>query len=246
MGAQGAASAAFLGRREALGGAEQSGPTARFRHLYLQFGKLIRAHCRRLLADSAAAEDAAQETFLRVYRHLDSAPSNEEALRWIYRIATNYCLNVLRDRQRAPVLMAVIDIQGDPAEDWIADRDLARKLALGAPDQIAEAARLHHVDGLNQADVAAVLGISRRTVVNHLAAFRHHVVQFAAHEAGCSVPPIRSAPREHRSTKPLPLKSPLHALLAAARASAAPPNRGRTRRIRRPVGEIRLSSPQNR
>ncbi|MFI5376709.1 MAG: sigma factor, partial [Candidatus Rokuibacteriota bacterium] len=53
-------------------------------------------------AGAASAEDATQETFVRVRRHLEKAPDAHEALLWIYRIATNYCLNELRDRKGRP------------------------------------------------------------------------------------------------------------------------------------------------
>src|SRR5450432_2184327 len=57
--------------------------------LYRMYGPVIYARCVRLLGDRAAAEDAMQETFVRVQRHLEKAPDAEEALRWVYRIATN-------------------------------------------------------------------------------------------------------------------------------------------------------------
>jgi RNA polymerase sigma-70 factor (ECF subfamily) len=62
---------------------------AQLTRLYRQFGPVIFARCRNLLGENAAAEDATQETFLRVHRHLERTP--EEALGWTYRIATNYC-----------------------------------------------------------------------------------------------------------------------------------------------------------
>jgi RNA polymerase sigma-70 factor (ECF subfamily) len=61
---------------------------------------VIYARCCRLLGDRAVAENATQETFMRVHKHLDKAPDGREALAWIYRIATNYCLNEIRDRKR--------------------------------------------------------------------------------------------------------------------------------------------------
>src|SRR5450432_413657 len=70
--------------------------------LYRMYGPLIYARCARLLGDRAAAEDAIQETFMRVQRHLDKAPNSNEALTWVYRIATNYCLNEIRDRKLRP------------------------------------------------------------------------------------------------------------------------------------------------
>src|SRR5438128_9238202 len=147
--------------------------------LYKTHGPAIYARCRRLLADHALAEDAAQETFLRVHRHLDAAPNADEALRWIYRIATNYCLNKLRDRKNAPIL--VEDLESAPAElgeERLANRDLATKLVVRAPEQVRTAAWLYHVDGMDQSEVAEVLGVSRRTVVNYLSTFARHAKKF--------------------------------------------------------------------
>jgi len=64
--------------------------TDRLTYLYRTYGPAIYARCRLLLADPSAAEDATQETFLRVHRHLDRVPSAREGLYWIYRVATNY------------------------------------------------------------------------------------------------------------------------------------------------------------
>jgi RNA polymerase sigma-70 factor (ECF subfamily) len=157
----------------------------RFTELYTRFGPSIYSRCRRLLNDPAAAEDAAQETFLRVYRHLDSAPNSDEALRWIYRIATNYCLNEIRDRKREAEPVAdfshVADVGNDEAR--LADRDFARRLASRAPTPISVASWLYHVDGLDQSEVARVMGVSRRTVVNHLSAFKRYVKKFISRSA---------------------------------------------------------------
>src|SRR5262249_36458571 len=71
----------------------------RLTELYRRYGPAIYARCRTLLAPERAAEDATQETFLRVQRHLDRVPSAREALYWIYRVATNHCLNELRSRR---------------------------------------------------------------------------------------------------------------------------------------------------
>jgi len=76
--------------------------TDRLTYLYRTYGPAIYARCRLLLADPSAAEDATQETFLRVHRHLDRVPSAREGLYWIYRVATNYCLNHLRDQRARP------------------------------------------------------------------------------------------------------------------------------------------------
>ncbi len=152
--------------------------------LYRAYGPVIHARCRRLLSDDAAAEDATQETFMRVYRHLDRAPDPIDALAWIYRIATNYCLNELRDRKLRPLTTETIpELAGRQPEELLADRDLAARLVERAPAKLRSVAWLHHVDGMDQAEVARVLGISRRSVVNHLATFARNAHKFAARSA---------------------------------------------------------------
>src|SRR5262249_5886023 len=127
-----------------------------------------------------AAEDATQETFLRVYRHLDRAPDVRQALAWIYRIATNYCLNELRDRKLRPATRDELpEVAGRSPDELFADRDLAVRLVARAPEKVRVVAWLHHVDGLDQAEVATMLGISRRTVVNRLATFAANAQKFA-------------------------------------------------------------------
>src|SRR5262245_33195805 len=97
--------------------------------LYRTYGPLIYSRCVRLLGDQSAAEDATQETFMRVHRHLAKAPDATEALFWIYRIATNYCLNEIRDRKRRPELCAELPERPDAdVHAELADRDLAARI----------------------------------------------------------------------------------------------------------------------
>ncbi|MCO5968448.1 RNA polymerase subunit sigma-70 [Actinoallomurus soli] len=57
-------------------------------------------HCYRLLGSLTDAEDVLQETFLAAWRGLDSFEHRASPRSWLYRIATNRCLNALRDRRR--------------------------------------------------------------------------------------------------------------------------------------------------
>jgi len=152
----------------------------RFDVLYQSYGPAIFARCCRLLADRSAAEDASQEIFLRVHRHIGSAPANDEALRWMFRITTNYCLNMIRDRKlRPPPTDDCAEVVGVACpETCIADRDLGRRLAMSAPAHLRTVAWLYHVEGLAQHEIAEELGISRRTVVNYLGAFAEYAEGF--------------------------------------------------------------------
>ena len=149
--------------------------------LYRQYGAVIYARCVRLLGERSAAEDATQETFMRIHRHLHKAPDSSAALAWIYRIATNYCLNEIRNRKHRPTVQAELpEIAGENLETILADRDLVARIVRRSPEKLRAAAWLHHVDGLDQAEVARVLGSSRRTVVTRLAEFADNARKFAA------------------------------------------------------------------
>jgi RNA polymerase sigma-70 factor, ECF subfamily len=161
-----------------------AGAEDRLTALYRMYGPVIYARCVRLLGDRAAAEDAIQETFIRVPRHLDRAPDAKEALTWVYRIATNYCLNEIRDRKLRPQNEAELpELAGQSLEEILGDRDLVTRIIRRSPEQVRTAAWLHHVDGLDQGEVARVLGVSRRTVVNRLAEFTDNARKFVQRSA---------------------------------------------------------------
>ena len=146
----------------------------RLTELYRSYGPAIYARCRLLLMDDGAAEDATQETFLRVWRNLERVPDARQALYWIYRVATNYCLNELRNRKRRPAVLSAStdDVpSGHNLERRIVNRDLAARLIAAAHPKVKPVAWLYHVDGLDQEEIAKVLSLSRRTVINRLAAF---------------------------------------------------------------------------
>jgi RNA polymerase sigma-70 factor, ECF subfamily len=154
-------------------------PEDRLVELYRHYGPVIYARCAQLLGDPSAAEDATQETFVRVHRHLAKAPDTDEALTWIYRIATNYCLNEIRNRKLRPALTDTLPERAvDSVASLVADRDLAARVVHRSPEKLRVVAWLHHVDGLDQGEVARVLGISRRTVVNRLAEFSDNARKF--------------------------------------------------------------------
>jgi RNA polymerase sigma-70 factor (ECF subfamily) len=140
-----------------------------FARAYASHGRALFAHCTRLLGDCSSAEDAVQEVFLRWRRHAARAPRPPELRPWLFRIATNHCLNELRRRTvraHTPPQLALRTTHD--LEDALAAQNDARRFLASLPPRARAIAWLTYVDGMLQHEVAETLGVSRRTVVNHL------------------------------------------------------------------------------
>ncbi|HWO11972.1 MAG TPA: sigma-70 family RNA polymerase sigma factor [Polyangiaceae bacterium] len=142
---------------------------------YTRFWGPIRAKCRRLLGATAAADDVAQEAFLRLWQSgppLDGSTEARQVLAWLYLTSTRLSLDVLR-RTRALIPLATtppLTCAVSPHEVVAARSAIAALCDSASPEQL-EAALLARVDGLSQPEVALVLGVSERTVRRLLDAF---------------------------------------------------------------------------
>jgi RNA polymerase sigma-70 factor (ECF subfamily) len=65
-----------------------------------RYRRELHVHCYRMLASFEEAEDAVQETYLRAWRNLSSFEDGSSLRAWLYRIATNVCLDLIRSRAR--------------------------------------------------------------------------------------------------------------------------------------------------
>src|SRR5262245_23482524 len=72
----------------------------RFRALVESHQAAVRVHCYRMLGSLQDAEDLTQETLLRAWRNLDRYEGRGSVRGWLYRIATNACLDELQHRRR--------------------------------------------------------------------------------------------------------------------------------------------------
>jgi RNA polymerase sigma-70 factor (ECF subfamily) len=134
--------------------------------LYREFGPVVFRRCLRLLRDPEAAKDATQEVFVKLVREAGRLEDPEAMLQWVYRVATNHCLNVNRNRRRRPEAgdpEAVLEL-APAATPSIPDGRLARELLERFDARTRAIAVGVLVDGLEHEEVAGILGISRKTV----------------------------------------------------------------------------------
>jgi RNA polymerase sigma-70 factor, ECF subfamily len=114
-----------------------------------RYRRELTGYCYRMLGSGFEADDAVQETMVRAWRAADSFEGRSAVRSWVYRIATNVCLDMLRGRQRRarPMEMGPA-LSADPAHlgpmlpehMWvtpIADRRVLP--ATGDPAELAEA-----------------------------------------------------------------------------------------------------------
>jgi len=139
-------------------------------HAYQAYGAAVYARCRRILRDGDGARDVTQEVFLRCFNHRATLRPGRELLAWLYRVATNLCLNALRDsdrRRRADLLDALVEAVSPEGPARRLLRDLFADL-----DPRTQAIVVYvYLDGMTQDEAAEVAQVSDRTVRNCLARF---------------------------------------------------------------------------
>lgn len=155
--------------------------------LHRDYAGVIFDLCVRILKDRSEAEDAVQETFLNAFRALDSFSYGDSYLPWLYRIGTNACLKIIRTKKRKGALLTDNieathpDEHADPATR-LSNRNQLEKLLDSLDERNIEILVSHHVAGMNQQEVAHMLGISRRAVVKRLTKLKTIAKQFKSED----------------------------------------------------------------
>jgi len=150
--------------------------------LYRSWGPAIYRRCLRLLRDPEAAQDATQEVFRKALSSPEKLADPHTALPFIYRVATNHCLNERRNAgRRGETALMDLDVASDhPAfpQRRLVQRVLSR---FDAKTQSIAVGVL--VDGMEHEEVADALGISRKTVSRKLARFLENARKYLERSA---------------------------------------------------------------
>ncbi|GAC1366711.1 MAG: sigma-70 family RNA polymerase sigma factor [Actinomycetota bacterium] len=139
-----------------------------------------------ILRDRAAAEDVAQETFLRADRAARKPAPGADASRWLYRIAVNLSLNILRSRRREERALARSGVDPASAPDGLEGR-LLRDAVAEALERLPERLRvpviLRYYLDMSEQEMAGALGIRQGTVKSRLHEARRLLAMDASIEA---------------------------------------------------------------
>src|SRR5918996_3740320 len=147
----------------------QAGNPEAFVEIHKRYGGLARHVCRRLLANQHDAEEALQETMIRVFQGLYRFNGRYKLQPWISRIATNVSLDMIRARARRPVHddNAVdehdyVDPADRPEEAFerLVQRDLVLSVLSDLPDTHRHALILRELEGRSHRDIGEAMGIS--------------------------------------------------------------------------------------
>lgn len=143
----------------------QKNTDAAFDALYREQRSAVIRLCMLYLHDETLAEDAAQETFYKVYKGLHGFHRRSDIRTWVTRIAINTCKDILRRRNPVPL----DDLTAEPS--YTDDRDVGLSLtaAIAAlPPKLRETVILYYYRELPQKDIARLLGVSLSAVAKRL------------------------------------------------------------------------------
>jgi RNA polymerase sigma-70 factor, ECF subfamily len=167
------------------------------------FALVVEAHqerllrlCERMLGDAEEARDAAQEVFLKAYRKAADFRPQGQVYTWLYRIATNHCLNKLRRRRLVRFVRWEDSEERDAAPfdppDGGPDPEAAlesrrrwrqaRKVIARLPAGQRAVLVLARFEGLSYRQIAEVLGITEGAVESRLFRAMRHIESAAAQE----------------------------------------------------------------
>jgi len=159
----------------AIAAACQSGDLRAFEELYRLHGARMKSMARNLLGTTSDAEDAVQETFLKIQRSIATFRGQSSFLTWSFRILINTCYDARRSRMRKR------EVPQDEPDRESAPRPEPRaplahpslKLALErAVEQLTPQQRevflMYEVEGLRHSEIAGVLEISETASKNTL------------------------------------------------------------------------------
>jgi RNA polymerase sigma-70 factor, ECF subfamily len=139
------------------------------------FGEIVRMHesmvysiALHALRDRAAADELAQEVFLRLFRSLHQIESAPHLLHWLRRVATNRCIDAIRSRRDMVALDAVHETAAEVRDRDALLEERLQSAVSSLPEQQRLAIVLRYQEEMDAAEISEALGIPVNTIRSHL------------------------------------------------------------------------------
>ena len=151
-----------------------------FNLLVRKYQEKIYWHIRRMVIDHDDTDDLVQETFIRVHKNIHKFREDAQLYTWIYRIATNLCLNHLKAKKRR-FFIPIADVQHELSSSlnessYVTGDEIQLKLQkaiLTLPDKQRAVFNLKYFEELKYEEIAVIT----KTSVGALKANYHHAVK---------------------------------------------------------------------
>ena len=153
-----------------------------FNLLVRQYQQKIYWHVRKMVIDHDDADDLVQETFIKVWNSLEQFRGDSQLYTWIYRIATNECLNFLSKKRRR-FFLPIGDVEGELMEKLESNSDFVtsggelsgeqvqmklQKALLKLPDKQRLVFNMKYFDDMKYDEIAEITALPLGTVKNRL------------------------------------------------------------------------------
>lgn len=150
------------------------GEDGSYQAIYERYSPRVQGICRRLLKQTHDAEEAQQETFMKIFTGLPHFNGRYQLGAWVGKIATNVCLDHIRSKWRRPVdstdqtdLIDISDGSADGPEDAFMkgdERQRVREVLTGLAPTHRAALALREFEGMSYSDIGVALGMSEPQV----------------------------------------------------------------------------------
>ena len=185
-----------------------------FETLVLAYEKSVYNITLRMTGNSEDASDMTQEAFIKAYNSLQSFRGDSKFSVWIYRIATNVCLDFIRSRSRKPtVSLSVADKDGDEVEldvadesqspEQLLDRQMTRESVRRGLETLTPEYRqillLREIQGLSYDEISQCLGLEVGTVKSRIFRARKKLCAFLIQDG--NIPEFTSSLRTEGGEK---------------------------------------------
>jgi RNA polymerase sigma-70 factor (ECF subfamily) len=149
----------------------QAGDERAFEALLERHQRAVLNFCYRLLGNAADADDAAQETFVRLYQHRAKFDPDRPLPAWLFTVARRLCIDRQRYRRRHPTQPLATAPEPVCHTNAVLTQELEAQIAAAVaalPEEQRVAVVLAEYHGLPQTEIAGIMGCSVKSVETRL------------------------------------------------------------------------------